>query len=146
MGNVYVQTVPPAPGLNGDVWLQDLKTSRPKLYEWKRGQWELDYAFYGGRIHAVTTAHSIYMNSPIANAGDVLFELGGGTLRLYRRLQASAAPFWIYLGAAAAVGKSALLTDAALAAAKAQLRQELRAVADRVSALEAHSAGASCPA
>ena len=98
---IYVQTSAPASHLAGDVWIQDLTTLTPKIYESNGTQWVLDYTFFGGRVHTSTAAHNIALDQPSANAGDVLLELVTGTLKMYKRLNASSSPYWEYLGAAA---------------------------------------------
>ena len=95
---VHVNTSFPATGLLGDILILDLTTTSPSIYEWTSNGWHLDYTFQGGRVHVVTAAHDIDVDSPVANGADILFELVGGTLKLYRRLHASSAPFWQYYG------------------------------------------------
>ena len=101
---VHVSTSLPATGLLGDIVILDLTTTSPSIYEWGTSGWQLDYTFQGGRVHVVTSAHNIAMQSPVANGGDILFELVGGTLKMYRRLNANNAPFWQYYGEVAGGG------------------------------------------
>ena len=103
---VYVQTTEPASGQTGDVWIRDLTTAHPMLYEYGAGSWNLDYEFLGGRIHFTNSAHNIAMTNPSANTGDILLELVSGTLKLYRRLNASSSPYWQLLGTVAGGGGS----------------------------------------
>ena len=96
---VYVQGTEPSEGKLGDVWIQDLTTFHPRIYEFNaQGVWFLDYTFRGGRVHFINTAHNIAMDTPTANATDLLLEIEGGNLKLYRKLNASAPPYWEYLG------------------------------------------------
>ena len=96
---VYVQGTEPTEGKLGDVWIQDLTTFHPRIYEYNaQGVWFLDYTFRGGRVHFINTAHNIAMDTPTANATDLLLEIEGGNLKLYRKLNASAPPYWEYLG------------------------------------------------
>ena len=108
---VYVSTSTPADGALGDIWLQDLTTASPKIYEHNGANWALDFSFHGGRIHYQSTAFDTAANAPLANAGDVLFELISGTLKLYRRLFASTSPFWVLLGTVAGGGGGGSGTD-----------------------------------
>ena len=101
---VHVSTSLPAVGNVGDIVILDLTTVSPSIYEWDAAHgWQLDYTFRGGRVHVVTAAHDIATRSPTANGGDILFELGG-TLKMYRRLNANNAPFWQYYGEVAGGG------------------------------------------
>ena len=96
---VYLQGTEPTEGKLGDVWIQDLTTYHPRIYEYNaQGVWFLDYTFWGGRVHFIATAHNIAMDTPTANATDLLLEIEGGNLKLYRKLNASAPPYWEYLG------------------------------------------------
>ena len=101
---VYVTTSTPAVGQIGDIWIQDLTTSHPRIYEHDGSGYQLDYSFHGGRVHFTSQAQSIALNEPIANAGDMLFTLVAGTLNLYRRLFASSPPYWASLGTVAGGG------------------------------------------
>ena len=100
---VFVQTSQPSGATSGDIWIQDLTTAHPRLYEYTTS-WVLDYSFFGGRVHTVTSAHNIAQASPESNTGDVVLELVAGTLKLYKRLNRNSNPFWSYLGAAAGGG------------------------------------------
>ena len=114
---VHVETSLPATGLLGDIVILDLTTTSPRIYEWTSSGWHLDYTFQGGRVHVVTSAHNIAMQTPVANGGDVLFELVSGTLKMYRRLNANSAPFWFYVGeVAGGAGADQTARDAANAA------------------------------
>ena len=93
---VYVQSSAPSSGLAGDVWIRDLTTSHPAIYEHNGTAFQLDYSFFGGRVHYVTSPLNTALDSPQANRGDLLFELIAGTLKIYRR--ASGSPFWALLG------------------------------------------------
>ena len=96
---VHVSGNFPLTGEAGDILIRDLTTVSPSIYEWDATHgWQLDYTFQGGRVHVVTSAHDIAIQSPVANGGDILFELVSGTLKLYRRLNASSAPYWQYYG------------------------------------------------
>ena len=96
---VYLQGTEPTEGKLGDVWIQDLTTYHPRIYEYNaQGVWFLDYTFWGGRVHFIATAHNIAMDTPTANATDLLLEIEGGNLKMYRKLNASAPPYWEYLG------------------------------------------------
>ena len=97
---VYVQTSQPATGRDGDIWIQDVTTTTPEIYEHDGTTWRRDYAFFGGRVHVTTAAHDVNTDSPAANAGDALLELVGTTLKLYRRRNASGAPYWELIGTA----------------------------------------------
>ena len=101
---VYISTATPPHGQIGDVWIFDSRNTNPQLYEYTAIGWQLDYTFYGGRIHYTTTAHDVAMDSPDANRDDLLLELIAGTLTIYRRLFASTAPFWESLGTVAGGG------------------------------------------
>ena len=98
---VYIQTSPPDHGQIGDVWIRDSRNTHPELYEWTGIGWQVDYSFFGGRVHYKTTAHNVSMDSPNANRDDLLFELVSGTLKIYRRLFSSSAPYWEALGTVA---------------------------------------------
>ena len=74
-------------------------------------QYQLDYSFLGGRVHFGSSAQNVAMNTPTANAGDMLLTLVGGTLNLYRRLNASSDPFWESLGAVSGDGGGDLTTS-----------------------------------
>ena len=101
---VYISTSTPPHGQIGDVWIYDSRNTHPQLYEYTSIGWQLDYTFYGGRVHYKTTAHNVAMDSPDANRDDLLLELVSGTLKIYRRLFASNAPFWESLGTVAGGG------------------------------------------
>ena len=101
---VYVQTSQPATGRDGDIWIQDVTTATPGIYEHDGTTWRRDYAFFGGRVHVTTAAHDVNTDSPAANAGDALLELVGTTLKLYRRRNASGAPYWELIGTAGGGG------------------------------------------
>ena len=118
---VHVSTSLPATGLLGDIVILDLTTTSPRIYEWGSTGWQLDYTFQGGRVHVVTAAHDIDGNTPVANGADILFELVSGTLKLYRRLNASSAPYWQYYGEVMGGGVDQIARDAAAAAAAAVL-------------------------
>ena len=109
---VYISTSTPPHGQLGDVWIYDSRNTHPQLYEYTSIGWQLDYTFYGGRVHYKTTAHNVAMDSPDANRDDLLLELVSGTLKIYRRLFASTAPFWESLGTVA--GGSGGLTAAGI--------------------------------
>ena len=116
---VHVSTSLPATGLLGDIVILDLTTTSPSIYEWTSVGWQLDYTFRGGRVHVVTAAHDIATRSPTANGGDILFELVGGTLKMYRRLNANNAPFWQYYGEVTGGGGGDQIARDAAAAASA---------------------------
>ena len=101
---VFVSTSVPADGLDGDIWLQDLTTATPKIYEHNGSTWVLDFAFHGGRVHYQSSAFDTAANLPDANSGDVMLELVSGTLKLYRRLSTATTPFWRLLGTVAGGG------------------------------------------
>ena len=102
--HVYVQTNTPSEGKLGDVWIQDLTTYHPRIYEHNGTQYQLDYSFLGGRVHFTSEAQNVAMNTPLANVGDMLFSLDSGTLKLYQRLLASSPPYWADLGTVAGGG------------------------------------------
>ena len=115
---VHVSTSLPGTGLLGDIVILDLTTTSPSIYEWGTSGWQLDYTFQGGRVHVVTAAHDIDQNTtPVANGADILLELVSGTLKLYRRLNASSAPYWQYYGEVMGGGVDQIARDAAAAAA-----------------------------
>ena len=93
---VFVQTSAPTSGLAGDVWIRDLTTSHPAIYEHSGTGFTLDYSFFGARVHYQTSPLNVAMDSPQANRGDILFEFIGGTLTLYRR--GSGSPYWVSIG------------------------------------------------
>ena len=93
---VFVQTSAPAAGLAGDVWIADLTTTHPRIYEHNGTAFQLDYSFFGGRVHYQTSPLNTALDLPQANRGDLLFELIAGTLKIYRR--ASGSPYWAVIG------------------------------------------------
>ena len=95
---VHVRTDFPDAANLGDILIHDLTTISPSIYEWGTQGWQLDYTFQGGRIHIVTEAHDVALNSPSANGGDVLLSLVAGTLTMYKRLNAASTPFWQLVG------------------------------------------------
>ena len=51
-------------------------------------------ALHGNRVIITTSATNVAMDDPAANAGNILLEFLGTTLKAYRRLDTTAAPFW----------------------------------------------------
>ena len=92
---VFVQDAAPSSSVSaeGDIWLRDLTTTHPQIYERNSGAWIRDYSFYGGRVHLVTNPIAVNVDFPIANGGDIALEFIDGTLKLFRRL-ASPPPYW----------------------------------------------------
>lgn len=93
---VFVQDTAPTSGLDGDVWIKNATTSHPALYGHNGIAFQLDFSFFGGRVHYQTTPVNVALDTPNANRGDLLFELVAGTLKIYRRVTSS--PYWVSIG------------------------------------------------
>ena len=107
---VFVTTDQPPNGQAGDIWLQDLTTAHPVIYEHTGTSWIADYSFFGGRVHFTVHDFNIAMNTPSANGGDLNFNVIPATAdtdpvwRLYRRNATTTAPFWELIGPFASGG------------------------------------------
>ena len=95
---LFIEGQQPSGGIQGDVWIRDNYALPLAIFEHTGTGWSLDYTFRGGRIHLVTAAHNIAMDTPLSVPGDLLLELVAGTLKIYRRLLAGGAPYWTLLG------------------------------------------------
>ena len=98
--HVFSQRDAPADGKAGDLWFRDLATVHPVILEHNGTSWVQDFAFYGGRVHFTHGVHNLAMDTPASNAGDLLFQVTAASdqLNIYRRLNASTAPYWDYVG------------------------------------------------
>ena len=98
--HVYSQRDAPTDGKAGDLWFRDLATVHPTILEHNGTSWVQDFAFYGGRVHFTHDVLNLAMDQPASNAGDLLFQVTPSSeqLNIYRRLNATAAPFWDYVG------------------------------------------------
>ena len=98
--HVFSQRDAPVGGKEGDLWFRDLATVHPTILEHNGVSWVQDFAFYGGRVHFTHDVHNLAMDTPASNAGDLLFQVTAASdqLNIYRRLNASTAPYWDYVG------------------------------------------------
>ena len=113
---VFVQTGLPTGAQAGDVWIRDVTTSHPSLWEHDGTTWHLDYSFYGNRVHWKTAPHNVALNDPLANPGDILLQISPGSheLRLYTRLNTSSNPFWSFAGLVTGGGSGGTVTAGSL--------------------------------